>query len=87
MTMRLFPILCAGFVASFIVAMGLGGALRLVHQSSRSTGTYFEPEVAGIVTLMTVCYVLVHRCAESRARRSAPARPVPSPGPSVDSEV
>ena len=68
-TMKLFPVLCVGFVASFFVAMGLGGALRIALQSSRSADAYFEPEVAGIVTLMTVCYVLVHRYADRRARR------------------
>ena len=71
MTMKLFPVLCVGFVASFVVAMCLGGLLRIMLQSTRSSGTYFEPEVAGIVTLMTLCYVLVHRRSSRQTRGQA----------------
>ena len=71
MTTKLFPVLCAGFVASFVVAMCLGGLLRIVYQSTRNSGAYFEPEVAGIVALMTLCYVLVHRHSNRQMRRQA----------------
>jgi len=69
MTMKQFPVLCMGFVASFVVAMCLGGFLRAMLQSTRNAGAFFEPEAAGIVALMTVCYVLVHRYALRQTRR------------------
>ena len=71
MTMKLFPILCGGFVASFVVAMCMGFLLRNALQLTSRSSAYFEPEVAGIVTLMTLCYVLVHRHSSHLARRQA----------------
>ena len=61
MTVKLFLILSAGFVASFVAAMCVGAFLRTRLQATGSTGGYFEPEAAGIVILMTLCYTLVHR--------------------------
>lgn len=71
MTTKLFQILCGGFVASLVVAMCMGFYLRSAIQLTNSSGTYFEPEVAGIVTLMTLCYVLVHRHSRHLTRRPA----------------
>lgn len=61
MTVKLFLVLTMGFVASFVAAMGLGAFLRTSLQMSRGPGHYFEPEVAGMVILMTACYILVYR--------------------------
>ena len=61
MTMKLFLILSLGFVASFVAAMGMGCFLRMSLGLTSSSGTFFEPEAAGIVALMTACYILVHR--------------------------
>ena len=63
MTSKHFSILCGGFVLSFLVAMGVGQALRIALQSAARANDYFQPEVAGTVSLMTLCYVLVHRYA------------------------
>lgn len=71
MTMKLFPVLCVGFVASFVVAMCMGFFLRSTLQLTGNSGNFFEPEVAGIVTLMTVCYVLVHRRSGRQTRGQA----------------
>ena len=61
MTVKLFLVLTMGFVASFVAAMGLGAFLRTALQMSRGSGTYFQPEVAGMVILMTACYILAYR--------------------------
>ena len=61
MTVKLFLVLTMGFVASFVAAMGLGAFLRATLQMSRAPGHYFEPEAAGMVILMTACYILAYR--------------------------
>jgi hypothetical protein len=59
--LKLFLVLCVGFVASFVGAMCMGFFLRITLQMTSSSGNFFEPEVAGTVTLMTACYILVNR--------------------------
>ncbi|MDX1421637.1 MAG: hypothetical protein R3322_00780 [Kiloniellales bacterium] len=59
--MKLFMALSIGFFASFVLMMCVGLWLRTAISLPRNAGTFFEPEFAGIVTLMTICYVLVHR--------------------------
>ncbi len=61
MTVKLFLVLTMGFVASFLAAMGLGAFLRTTLEMSGGPGDYFEPEAAGMVALMTACYILAHR--------------------------
>ncbi len=69
--MKLFLVLCVGFVASFVAAMCMGFFFRMTLQLTSSSGNFFEPEVAGIVTLMTACYILVHRYSRHLTRRQA----------------
>lgn len=61
MSVKLFLVLTMGFVASFVAAMCLGAFLRTALQMSRGPGTYFEPEAAGMVAMMTACYILAYR--------------------------
>jgi hypothetical protein len=39
----------------------MGFFLRMTLQMTSGSGNFFEPEVAGTVTLMTACYILVNR--------------------------
>ncbi len=61
MSMKLYLVLCVGFAASSVGAMCMGFFVRMTLQMTSRSGSFFEPEVAGTVTLMTACYILVHR--------------------------
>lgn len=61
MTAKLFLVLTMGFLASFLAAMSLGAFLRTALRMSQGSSAYFEPEAAGMVALMTACYVLAVR--------------------------
>ncbi len=55
MQLKLFLVLCVGFVASFVGAMCMGFFLRMTLQMTSGSGNFFEPEVAGIVDDLSRC--------------------------------
>jgi len=59
--MKEFLTMCLGFAASFVGALCIGFSVRTAFPMTSNLAPSFQPEFAGVIALVTVWYILVHR--------------------------
>jgi hypothetical protein len=59
--MKEFLTMCVGFAASFVGALCAGFLVRMAVPATSNLAPSFQPEFAGVIALVTLWYILMHR--------------------------